>query len=217
MSTVDKLFRDKLENHSIPPTAKSWEKVETRISKKNSAAFVLRAAAGIVLLGLLLTLIFSQGDDSAVLATEETIPAPSASSNDEPKAPIDTDQKVADIEPRKTQVVRQRKNYAEKIDEPKATPEPEFIVYEPEQEIVVKVPEIEPVKTKRMVLVYSLPSVSKKVETPAEEEKKTGLQKAMDVAMDVRSSESPLGDLREKKDELFALEFRKDKNKSKNY
>ena len=96
----------------------------------------------------------------------------------------------------------------------------------------IKEPELEPpkietlpteivaevtIKEKPIVIEYTLESiVPQKKETPivAEiDEKKKGLQKALDFARDAKNSDSPLGGIRQAKDDLFALNFKKDKQK----
>jgi len=49
---VDRLFKDKLEEHTIQPSAQAWDKVEAHLGKKNKMV-VWRIAAGVVLLGVL--------------------------------------------------------------------------------------------------------------------------------------------------------------------
>jgi hypothetical protein len=34
MNKMDELFKNKLENHSLPPSAEAWEKVERQLEKK---------------------------------------------------------------------------------------------------------------------------------------------------------------------------------------
>ena len=129
--------------------------------------------------------------------------------------------KVPPAQQDRTQVAKQS---AKKIETPEATPTPQQVVMDvPVPKLIVEVEQPKEVKAKRMVLVYSLPTVVKKTEADAvvvaaaDEEKRTGLQKVMDAALEVKSGDNPLGELREAKDELFALEFRKDKNKGKNH
>jgi hypothetical protein len=223
MSNVDRLFKDKLENHSIPPASQSWEKLESRISKKNNTAVVLRIAAGILLAGFLVTIIVNQAyrDDAADVASKTTnkVVVPPVADQKEltPSADVITVQPTQEAAPQPITSTRHQRT-ENKIVRPEATVAPESVVLIPEQQLVAEV-QPQAVPQKRMVLVYSLPTIDKKIEpapTTPVEEKRTGLQKVMDVAMEVKSGDSPLGQLREAKDELFALDFRKDKNKDTN-
>lgn len=49
---VDKLFKDKLEGHSLQPSAQAWEKVEAHLVKKNKIGLMLRTAAAIAVIGV---------------------------------------------------------------------------------------------------------------------------------------------------------------------
>lgn len=74
-------------------------------------------------------------------------------------------------------------------------------------------------KNKSIVIVYELKSM-KAQENPYEldltPQKKTGLKKVLEIANEVRTGESPLGGLRQAKEEIFAFNFRKeDKNNNK--
>ena len=44
------------------------------------------------------------------------------------------------------------------------------------------------------------------------EQKKTGFERVIEIAKEVKTGEA-LGELRQAKDDIFALDFRKDKNK----
>ncbi len=54
MNKMDELFKNKLENHSLPPSAEAWEKVERQLEKKSKPVIWWRAAAAILLVGALL-------------------------------------------------------------------------------------------------------------------------------------------------------------------
>ena len=220
---MDKFFKDNLGNHSIPPAPESWEKVESGLSKKNNLSLVLRVAAAIALAGMFVALMISQTDQSAPapLAKEDVKSVPPVKS-----APVTEQSKEADnvlsVQPDRTRTATRQST--KKIKVPDATPNTQQGVMEvPKQDLTAEVVQADAMKAKRIVLVYSLPTVGKNIEAdavalaPADEEKRTGLRKVMDVALEVKSGDNPLGELREAKDELFALEFRKDKNNAKNH
>ena len=73
------------------------------------------------------------------------------------------------------------------------------------------------IKEKPIVIEYTLESIlPQKKETPivAEiDERKNGFQKALEFAREAKNSDSPLGEIRQAKDDLFALNFKKDKQK----
>lgn len=71
-----------------------------------------------------------------------------------------------------------------------------------------------PQKEKSITLTYSLPPIGKGEPAVAtvEEPRKTGLNRVLEIAMEVKNGD-PLGELREAKNDIFALDFRKDKSK----
>jgi hypothetical protein len=99
--------------------------------------------------------------------------------------------------------------------------EPQIAIV-PEPEIVQEQPAIVPIveikKEKGITLTYSLPAI-KKSEPVAEpvvaDTKKTGLGRVLEIAKEVKNGDNPLGELREAKNDILALEFRKDKDKKK--
>lgn len=54
---IDRLFKNKLDQHRIEPTENAWEKVEASLSKKNNMV-LWRWAAAVLLTGVLLTLAY---------------------------------------------------------------------------------------------------------------------------------------------------------------
>jgi hypothetical protein len=224
-SNVDKFFKDNLGDHSIPPAPGSWEKVESRLSKKNNLSLVLKVAAAIAVAGMFVALMITQTHQPvpAPLAKEEVKSVPLVKPTPAAERPNEAD-KVLPVQPDPPGTVARRST--KKIKVPEATTATEQVVLElPKQDLTAEVTQAEAAKAKRIVLVYSLPTVGKKTEVevdavavaPSDEEKRTGLRKVMDVALEVKSGDNPLGELREAKDELFALEFRKDKNNAKNH
>ena len=81
------------------------------------------------------------------------------------------------------------------------------------KEVAIK----EPIE-KPMVLEYRLdeikpsPSVTEPIQI-ADEKEKSGFRKVIDFAIDAKNS-SPMADLRDAKDGLFAMNFKKDKSKN---
>lgn len=223
-SNVDKLFKEKLAGHSIQPTPQAWERIESRVTKKNSFVTTWKIAAAILLAGILTTFILNQTfrKQAPEIAKENknNLTQPSKTVH-EPKPSQEIAKKAPDVAVRPTPApkVDKQKQPVEKIIQPEATVEPQPVVIVPEETLIAEL-QPEPVKAKSRVLVYTLPTVGTKSDPSTmavtDEVKKSGLQKVISVAMEVRNSENALGELREAKDELFALDFRKDKNKSKN-
>jgi len=222
---LDNYFKERLRDHNTTPSSSAWGKVEAQISKKNNTATVLRIAAAIALIGLITIVLIDQQQES---------PAPAVSEkkniqNQSP--PVETPDKNKAVTANNTLTTESKKSQAaahNRTERSAPTPQPEknleleATVSQPT--VVMEtidaeqiVPQDKP-KAKRIVIVYTLPTINKPAQdvAVAEEDKRNGLQRVMDVAMEVRASDSPLGQLREAKDDLFALEFKKDKNKTKN-
>ena len=224
-SRLDNYFKEKVRDHGTTPSPDAWEKVETRISKKNNTATALKIAAALAIVGLVTIVLWDQstGDSAMPVAERQNISSPNESS--EKSAPKESEiSDATTAETHKAQVRTANRSMDQplrkKNPESQATVIPDPVVIEPvnDEELLVAAVQEKP-KAKKIVIVYTLPTINKQPTQDVavtEEEKKTGLQKVMDVAMEVRASEIPLGELREAKDDLFALEFKKDKTKTKN-
>ncbi|HZY82195.1 MAG TPA: hypothetical protein VFE50_21870 [Cyclobacteriaceae bacterium] len=215
---VDKFFKEKLETHSLQPSAQAWDKVESHLSKKNKMVVWIRVAAAIALMGAL------------------TFVALNWDTNKEQKIEV----VKKDEAPREQPVIEQEKIEEKVMGAPKqvavkkkkATPAAPVVVEEEkveepiaivEEPVIVEAPTKEQKavnEQKGITLTYSLPSI-KKTEPVATEEpvvaevKKTGLERVLEIAKDVKNADNPLGELREAKDDIFAFDFKKDKDKTK--
>jgi hypothetical protein len=222
MNRLDNYFRESVGDHGTPPSPEAWEKVEARISKKNNTNAALKIAAALAFLGLVTIVLWDQSKDNNTMpVAEQKPPVMKSEPGTEPKTivpsqtparePVNSD---AASPPRVY-----RKPVSKKNPELQATDTPAAVVMESVENEGQHVALVEEKpKSKKIVIVYTLPTINKTAtqDVAVEEEKKTGLQKVMDVAMEMRASEIPLGELREAKDDLFALEFKKDKTKTKN-
>jgi cytoskeletal protein RodZ len=234
MNKVDKFFKDKLEGHSLQPSPQAWEKVESHLSKKNRMVLWLRVAAAFALLGLLTFALMTwngyTSNENEIVETEKQKPvapekqevapapqqqvaeAPSKKRDQTSRKPQKTEQRTADVV---TDDVIQ-------IPEPQQVALNEATTANNELQAATEEPQVTAqLVEKPIVIVYSLPSIKKKEVTPepivADAAKKTGLERVLEIAKEVKNSDSPLADLREAKDDIFALEFRnKDKSKKQN-
>ena len=71
-------------------------------------------------------------------------------------------------------------------------------------------------KEKPVVIEFTLESISKEpiIEVAqANEAESSGLKKILETALDVKNGDSDLGIIRDAKNQLFALDFKKDKTK----
>ena len=222
---TDRLFKDKLADHRLPPAAEAWSKVEAGLSKKNNVVILWRAAAVFVLFGLLTGAWFywqsGQQDQPQQLVTK-----PSGTDNyglDEPliarqekeenKTPVAGVEKTNDLNKAKSKITVDTQ---EKLSEPISS---ENLLTE-EAELVADskgIPgETQEKLEKPIVIEFTLDPVPVRTLVAQAEgvnEKSNGLEKIINKARDIKNGDSELGGLRDVKNELFALDFRKDKTK----
>ncbi len=217
---MDQLFKKKLGDHRLPPSAEAWSKIESGLSKKNSTVILWRAAAVFVLCGFLTGVWFywqSTQDRSQQLATEQDDTIDTVPETQEPLL------EPAEREDNKNQaaiIKKQTLTKGEKITPPKNNEEEKesTIMKETEMELipVSETVSTEPVAKaeKPIVIEFTLdPAPSTLVAKATEVEKSNGFKKILDKAIDLKNGEGDLGSLRDAKNELFAFDFRKDKTK----
>lgn len=213
---VDKLFKEKLETHTLQPSAQAWEKVDSHLSKKNKMVVWLRVAAAIALLGAVTFVVVDFSEPKKEIVKKKI---------EEPKTQEDPlvvpeQKQVAEVPVKKKSLQRSqpKRVVAPVIQEVQPEPEQVAIVEEPVAPVVVEAPK----KERSITLTYSLPSIKKQqpeaTETAVatvEEPKKTGFERVLEIAKEVKNADNPLGELREAKNDILAFEFKKDKDKNK--
>jgi len=221
MNKIDDLFKKKLEDLTLDPSGEAWIKLNANLTKKNSGLIWFSAAAAIFLLGILVaSIIWLEKRELNQLETEQSQLLPTNSSNTNKliadsigKSLVAEANKITKVK-RKSPPLKARTikplilpiNVNEIEVEPSAT---EILLTETVVEVTIK--------EKPIVIEYRLESIlpqQKEAPLVAEAiEKKNGFQKALEFAREAKNSDSPLGDIRQAKDDLFALNFKKDKQK----
>jgi hypothetical protein len=215
---VDKLFKEKLEADTLQPSAQAWEKIESHLSKKNKMVVWLRVAAAIALLGLLTFAALNWGVYKAPkteLVKEEVKP--------QEKPTVVPEEKKEEKKLVAEAPAPKKKQKLERAVTPVAPMEQEVAIVEekintPLTDRIDNTDQvIEKKAEKPITLVYSLPTIKKEapVEPVAAETKKTGLERVLEIAKEVKNADNPLGELRDAKDNILAFEFKKDKDKTK--
>lgn len=218
---MDQLFKKKLGDHRLPPSAEAWSKIESGLSKKNNTVILWRAAAVFVLCGFLTSAWFywqSTQDHSQQLAKQQedtlgTVPETQEPLLEPSENEQNNNQAVIVKKPTRTQ--------KEKITLPKNNEEVQeaVIINEGETDLIADLETIttEPVAKaeKPIVIEFTLDPVPAPilVARATEAEKSNGLKKIFDKAIDLKNGEGDLGSLRDAKNELFAFDFKKDKTK----
>ena len=241
MNNVDKFFASKLSEHTIEPGDKAWSHIAANLPKKNNAILWFRAAAGIAIAGLALMLWFYSGTDESfnqniAQQSEETQPVDEKASKEDELLTataetnsVNQDQKPATIKKEYAQAAAQPKKKAEKNETMPLAQEPAVQIAQVEQPVTTNAEQLEQIDltatvvgeetSKPIVIVFELKEITKK-ENPYEldlsPQKKSGIKKVLEIANDVRTGDSPIGGLRQAKEEIFAFNFKKeDKNINK--
>src|SRR5436190_5525835 len=232
MSTLDEFFREKLATHSMTVPEGAWERVEAGLGKKNNGLIWLRWAAALLAGVLLFGTLWLQRNTGPEMAQNKKVqPGQSPVLKKElapPLADRKTESSQTQLEVKKShnqqvkKVLRvpQEQQKQELITSSEITPVEEL--EKTEMEEVKPVIETAPVaeqKSKAIVLTYTLDPVitaseareeNSEANVVAETDKKSkGFKRMIDLANEVKNSESPLGELRLKKSELFALDLKK--------
>ncbi|MBT1697961.1 hypothetical protein KK083_13795 [Fulvivirgaceae bacterium PWU4] len=242
----DRLFREKLENFQKAAPAHAWSRVEAGLTKKNNRTLWLKVAASLLLLvaAALLLLLWPQKNTAPMLTQKNTgnaavekiktpekneaAPAPSTAAPEKKatsETPVTTNKRSVKPHTKKEQAV---------------SPSPEVATPELIAEVQEEITEIIPEEVTTAVtaptaetsaaaadagvtLVYTAEEVNKKYldkkslaeATPADKKPST-LRKLLDKAYDLKHNQDPFGDLRQKKNEILALNFKSEKQRSQN-
>ncbi|HLZ15848.1 MAG TPA: hypothetical protein VKQ08_02365, partial [Cyclobacteriaceae bacterium] len=245
---VDHFFRDKLENHALPPPEEAWAKIEASLSKKNNVA-VWRVAAAILVAGALISiLIWSQRSSekkSPVIAEKKTRPNNSVGKKPAPQA-ARVEKKATHAAPQKSLTVPvapplrvEEQNKVLAADktlppEQKVGVNKSVAVNDRDQSSFAKVPENNPsfakasedkqenkkfeatqaaavasTRQKPIKLEFTLEGFPSEPVAAVNETKSSGLKKVWELALEVKNGDGPVHEI---KNELFALNFKKNKN-----
>lgn len=218
---MDQLFKKKLGDHRLPPSAEAWTKIETGISKKNNTVILWRAAAVFVLCGFLTSAWFywqSTQDHSQQLATQQDKTIDTSTETQEPLLePTEKEQNNNQA----AIVKRPTRTQKEIIAPPKNNEMVQEAAFmkDAETELIadLETESTEPVAKaeKPIVIEFTLDPVPATIlaAKATEAEKSNGFKKILDKAIDLKNGEGDLGSLRDAKNELFAFDFKKDKTK----
>ena len=215
MNPLDKIFKDKLNDYSTSAPAGAWHRISTGISKKNSLNY-RRIAAALSLLVAAGVVIAWYASKTGTRDTVAMVPNPPLSNSQPKKKEMSAPAAVRKQSLQQRHVAKLVAPVKKKAPVKEAPVEVELPA-EAAPAITVPQPEtarVEPHASvpaeKAIVIEYRLETVA--AAQPAAKER-SGLRKVLDFAREAKNS-TPLGDLRDAKDELLAFDFRKDKQKS---
>ena len=222
-SQPDRLFRDKLENFQRPASVAAWEKIESGLNKNQSKGIWLKFAAGLTLFAVATYVLWPADQIENQQVSNSTLVSPKTEN-----AQKNNPEKVIPVTPTESATPKAvAKNKSAKKPQPVFTSEslkeneetdPEPVVVQIEPGVQVAVVETEtPTKT----IVYTAEEVNAKFlrkkspgEATVSEKKTSGIQKLIGLAYTRKNPDQGLGDLRQKKDEILALNFLSNEDKT---
>jgi hypothetical protein len=219
---LDKLFRDKLENHSVRPSASAWERVKVGTPKKNNTpVWAWRIAAAVALMGVTGWFAYTQFDNQESLPvaqnnveseTKEKAKQLEPIAKDSEQTPEITSTVVPSITPtiKKTNPIQQpviqqvAAEESESLQPMVQLSETVAVVETAVEPTLISEPVEEVKKEKPMVIVYTLASVEPKQRV--EPAKVKPFRKVIEFAQDVKGGDVTLASVRDWKDNLFGVE-----------
>lgn len=225
MSRLDQLFKNKLADHSREPSQDAWSRVKAGQSKKNNGIIWFRWAAGLLVAGILVGTIYwltsrpTPASVQPIAAQESTKVDTLAKRRQDAPRPTRAEQKTQTTSkhaPLNTPMDSARQIIPVVVEEKQVaevTPVDQLI---PTKENAIETNAARVPQEKTIVLEYRLDRVP--TQAPSEpslaSKEKSGLQKVIELAREAKNGESSIS-LRQAKDEIFALNFKKDKKDSK--
>ena len=228
---LDQLFKNKLTDHTLAPSVNAWDRVRGGLAKKNNRPVLVRMAAAVLLVGALTTTLLwlsSNDPDSNVSSiskkgesktdTANPIPSSNPPAGVEKQSPAEkpvSKKKKATPLPIEKEIETSRTNVEDQnhVAQSEITTNGQTLPPSPSE--VVTLVASRTAEEKPIVLEYRLETIDPTpvVETAAvpEPKEKSGLLKVIDFARDAKNGDGRLGDLRQAKDELFAFNFKKEK------
>lgn len=242
----DKLFRDKLEHFQKPVSENAWSRIENNLDQKKSPFLILKIAAVLaVVIGLGWWLMMDNTADTTRQADVRTtkpkqieksvippveLPSEKATPLAEAK-PKPIKAKAPGIKRNNTpshQSIPKEKNgnYVQRQFENTssvAETEPQQNIIKDETNVVTE-SEQNSVRISGNTLVLSADEVNAKYlhhenlqeQATSENKKPSTLQRLLNKVNDLKNNQDPLGELRQKKDEILALNFRGEKQRNQN-
>jgi len=236
----DNFFQEKLKNYQKPAPDAAWNKIEARMQKKTEPRVWLKFAASLLLLlgiGWTLWIINSKPSKQPLTQIKEIQPVPPEKSIKNVDSAISVlppvikkqsieNNNIAESQAAATKVILQWKKSIpppatlEETESEKDTKEDDSIPATPPLKglPVASSPDVVPVKkTSTITLTFTAEETDKYLnknalaEATQDEKKSSTFKKLLQKASDLKSNQDPFGDLREKKNEILALNFKNEK------
>lgn len=232
---IDNLFKKKLEGHAIEPAPEAWSKISSRLFKKNKLVIWFRAAAAVVIIASAFWLYNYSSNipleiaevtpqklikEKPLRAMEKTLKEKIVVRDYVNQDSVPKVQKSKILLAEKNNNKASHENFKNNNQKIQVITKPLESFSQVDNKSVQEISEVKEINTelsKPMVIVYELKSYAKEIRSESEFDpaiqRKSGLKKVLDVANNIRTGETPLSSLRQVKEDLFALNFKKeDKN-----
>ncbi len=224
----DKFFRDKLRDYQQPVSPAAWDRVSQKLQRKNSRGVVFKIAAAVLLLATATLLFYPPSLKRPAVSSDRTSVKPPESPKPSDRAttePLRNDVIPDDAAPDKQPVAR-AKRAPVPGSRTESTPVAPLIALPGEineKEIVAETiqnneaiaADASPLQAGRMTIVFTRDEVNQKYLTVNSEpeatiagEQSSGLKKLLDKAHDLKYKQDLMGNLRQKKNEILAINFR---------
>ncbi len=231
----DKFFREKLQNYQRPAPATAWERIESTLEKKTDYKFLWWkiAACFILLAGVTYVVWFHNPNPQDVVAQngDKAVSLPKESSVEELGNTPKLGEEVAETESKPAVVPQEtakrseriyrktQRNPLPEISEEKIAGDGEIHEIKSFENVTPPVASYNPpeVKPSRIKITITSDETNKYLDETAlaeatlEDKKPSTLKKLLKKANDLKSNQDPFGDLREKKNEILALNFKNEK------
>jgi hypothetical protein len=227
-SQPDKLFREKLENFSTPVPTAAWGRIEAGLDQPGRSFWWVKIAASITLVGVAAFLLWPSA------TTQQTeialLTKPIESTTPIVKEPTTTATKNISVAEKPEQKTTQSKNVVintiavEEINSEILVAEvtaAQTEIIPTENSVTETIAQVDET-VESQTIIYSAEEVNAKflkkevvAEATTEEKKTSGIQKLIGVAYTLASADAGLGNIRQRKDEVLALNFR-DKKQGQN-
>ena len=232
----DKLFREKLENFQIPTPASAWERIDRNVNKKNSASLFLKVAASLLLIMAATAIFWSsrKGEPRTIAKSPEQTNVSPVQKDTQPLVSEPDVEKGIIVPKEKKALVEGTKGseYQDAVQKPKsinedillATSEPTLPLVEWHEPVTIPpLASADAGEDRGVTLRYTAEEVNQKnldkkalAEATSRDKSTSTLEKLLDKAYDLKHNQDPFGTLRQKKNEILALNFRSDKQRSQN-
>jgi hypothetical protein len=227
-SQPDKLFRDKLENFQQSAPVGAWDRIESNLVRPSHKLVWIRVAAGVALLATAAIVLWPSGKSETDIAKTNTEKHPvkkdsaqqGVEKKSEPKEEVVNRQTEPVVSPQDANTVTLAKT-EKQIPVQQTNTVQDSVLISPAPETNMLIAEVQPEELTSKKIVYTTDEVNakflkKKLPPKATPDNKdaSGIQKLIGLAYAAKNSEAGLGDLRQKKDDILALNFSKKKGEN---